>query len=131
MNQHVVFLLLGLANGAVFAALALALVVTFRSSGVINFATGAIALVSAYIYAFLREGKLLILIPGLPQSVDLGGRLAFFPAAAITVVIAGLLGRGMYGSMFGPLRLAPPVAKAVASARRDGGADGRHLAANR
>ena len=42
MQQHAVFLLLGLANGAVFASLALALVVTFRSSGVINFATGAI-----------------------------------------------------------------------------------------
>jgi len=32
LDQHAVFLLLGLANGAVFAALALALVVTFRSS---------------------------------------------------------------------------------------------------
>ena len=37
MDQHVVFLLLGLANGAVFASLALALVVTYRSSGVMTF----------------------------------------------------------------------------------------------
>ena len=44
MDQHLIFLLLGLANGAVFAALALALVVTYRSSGVLNFATGTIAL---------------------------------------------------------------------------------------
>src|SRR5207248_2383803 len=71
LDQHVVFLLLGLANGAVFASLALALVVTYRSSGVINFATGAIALLTAYLYAFLRTGKLLLLIPGLPRSVDL------------------------------------------------------------
>ena len=49
MDQHLIFLLLGLANGAVFAALALALVVTYRSCGVINFATGAMALYGAYI----------------------------------------------------------------------------------
>ena len=73
MDQHLIFLLLGLANGAVFAALALALVVTYRSSGVLNFATGSMALLSAYAYAFFREGKLLIPFPGLPSSLDLGG----------------------------------------------------------
>ncbi len=115
MDQHAVFLLLGLANGAVFAALALALVVTFRSSGVINFATGAIALLSAYVYAFLRQGKLLLPIPGLPRSIDIGARLAFAPAVALTLVIAGALGLALYASTFRPLRTAPPVAKAVAS----------------
>ena len=40
MTNHVNFSL-GLGNGAVFAALAMALVVTYRSSGVLNFATGA------------------------------------------------------------------------------------------
>ena len=39
--DHLNFVLLGLGNGAVFAALAVALVVTYRSSGVLNFATGA------------------------------------------------------------------------------------------
>ena len=42
---HVTSLLLGLGNGGVFAALAVALVLTYRSSGVVNFATGTIALV--------------------------------------------------------------------------------------
>ena len=63
MDQHLIFLLLGLANGAVFASLAMALVVTYRSSGVLNFATGTIALYGAYTYAFLRQGQLLVLIP--------------------------------------------------------------------
>jgi len=115
VSQHVVFLLLGLANGAVFASLALALVVTFRSSGVINFATGAIALFTAYVYAFLRTGQLLLLVPGLPKTVDLGGELAFAPAAAISVAVACALGLALYGLTFRPLRVAPPVAKAVAS----------------
>ena len=55
MSNYLIFLLLGLANGAVFASLALALVVTFRSSGVINFATGTIGLYTAYTYAYLRR----------------------------------------------------------------------------
>ena len=85
MDQHLIFLLLGLANGAVFAALALALVVTYRSSGVLNFATGAIALYGAYTYAFLRQGQLLVLIPGLPEKVDLGSELSFWPATLLTL----------------------------------------------
>ena len=76
--DHIGSLLLGLGNGAVFAAIAVALVVTYRSSGVINFATGAIALYVAYTYASLRKGELLVLIPGLPQSVDLGSPLGFW-----------------------------------------------------
>lgn len=43
MTDHLAFLILGLGNGAVFAALGLALVMTFKSSGVVNFATGAVA----------------------------------------------------------------------------------------
>jgi len=115
MTQHLVFLLLGLANGAVFASLALALVVTYRSSGVINFATGGIALVTAYTYAFLREGRLLILIPGLHPTVKISGPIAMAPAMAASLVVAAVLGLLLYGLVFRPLRAAPPVARAVAS----------------
>lgn len=74
---HLGNLLLGLGNGGVFAALAVALVITYRSSGVVNFATGAISLTAAYIYAGLRQGELLLLLPGLPRSIDLGAKLTF------------------------------------------------------
>ena len=87
--DHVGSLLLGLGNGAVFAALALALVLTYRSSGVINFATGAIAMFSAYTYASLRKGEMLLFLPGLPKSVDLGTTMGFAPAAAIALVLDG------------------------------------------
>jgi len=115
MTEHVNFLLLGLGNGAVYAALAMALVVTYRGSGVLNFATGALALFGAYTYAFLRLGELLIPIPGLPKSIDLGGPMGFWPALAITLVIQALLGILLYVVVFRPLRHARPVAKAVAS----------------
>ena len=65
MGTYGTFLLLGLGNGAVFAALAMALVVTYRSSGVLNFATGAQSLYAAYTYTLLRQGQLLQPIPGL------------------------------------------------------------------
>jgi sulfate-transporting ATPase len=113
--EHVGSLLLGLGNGAVFAAIAVALVVTYRSSGVINFATGAIALYVAYTYASLRRGELLVLLPGLPKSVDLGQPLQFWPAAAISLVVAALLGAVLYLLVFRPLREAPELARAVAS----------------
>jgi ABC-type branched-subunit amino acid transport system ATPase component/branched-subunit amino acid ABC-type transport system permease component len=116
MSNYLIFLLLGLANGAVFASLALALVVTFRSSGVINFATGTIALYTAYTYAYLRHGRLLEPIPGLPVTIGVGtDRLGFVPAAGVALVLAALLGLLLYGLIFRPLRSASPVARAVAS----------------
>jgi ABC-type branched-subunit amino acid transport system ATPase component/ABC-type branched-subunit amino acid transport system permease subunit len=113
--QALVFLLLGLANGAVFASLAIGLVITYRSSGVINFATGAIALFGAYEYAFLREGHLFNPIPGLAVSVNVGGNWPFAAALIAALAMSALLGLLLYVLIFRPLRTAPPVARAVAS----------------
>ncbi len=115
MDQHLIFLLLGLANGAVYAALALTLVVTYRSSGVLNFATATMSLLGAYMYAYLRKGQLLVPLPFLPKTVDLGTELGFWPAAIISVAICTGVGLLLYLSVFRPLRAAPAVAKAVAS----------------
>ncbi|MEE3851183.1 branched-chain amino acid ABC transporter permease/ATP-binding protein [Gordonia sp. LSe1-13] len=115
MTQHLAFLALGLGNGAVYAALGLALVMTFKSSGVVNFATGAVALYAAYTFAFLRHGELLIPIPGFPSTIDLGGDLAVAPAMIISVVISAVLGVILYLAVFRQMRTAPVLAKAVAS----------------
>jgi sulfate-transporting ATPase len=113
--DHVGSALLGLGNGGVFAALALALVLTYRSSGVINFATGAIAMFGAYMYASFRAGELLVVIPGLPKTVDLGGPLSFWPALLLALLANAVLGGLLHVGVFRPLRDAPPLAKAVAS----------------
>ena len=115
MTEHFAYLFLGLGNGAVYAALGLALVMTFKSSGVVNFATGAVALYTTYTYGLLREGELLIPIPGFPSSIELGGKLDLVPAVAISLVIAAALGALLYLVVFRPMRSAPVVAKAVAS----------------
>ncbi|MGW4481370.1 ABC transporter permease subunit [Rhodococcus triatomae] len=115
MTEHVAFLALGIGNGAVYAALGLALVMTFKSSGVVNFATGAVALYAAYTYAFLRRGEFLNPIPGFDPTVDLGGKWGVLPSLLVSVAISALLGVLLYLVVFRPLRTAPVLAKAVAS----------------
>ena len=115
MTDYIDFLLLGLGNGAVFAALAVALVVTYRSSGVLNFATGALSLHAAYTYAFLRQGELLTPVPFGPRTIDLGGALGFWPALTATLVTEAIVGLLLYVLVFRPLRTARPLAKAVGS----------------
>jgi ABC-type branched-subunit amino acid transport system ATPase component/branched-subunit amino acid ABC-type transport system permease component len=115
VSTYFQFLFLGLGNGGVFAALAMALVVTYRSSGVLNFATGAQALYAAYTYSLLRNGLLLQPIPGLSPTINLGTNLSFWPALLVTLAIQAVLGALAYLLIFRPLRNHRPVAKAVAS----------------
>ncbi|WP_280217646.1 branched-chain amino acid ABC transporter permease/ATP-binding protein [Nocardia neocaledoniensis] len=115
MTDHLSYLVLGLGNGAVYAALGLALVMTFKSSGVVNFASGTIALYTAYTFALLRTGELMVPIPGLPRTIDLGQPLGVGPAMAISLAVAAVLGVLCYALVFRPLRTASVVAKAVAS----------------
>jgi ABC-type branched-subunit amino acid transport system ATPase component/branched-subunit amino acid ABC-type transport system permease component len=113
--SHLGFLLIGLGAGAAYAALAMALVVTYRSSGVINFAQGSVAVYAAYIYAFARKGQFTPMIPGLPTTIDLGTELGLVPAMLLALVMTALLGLLLYVLIFRPLRTAPPLASVVAS----------------
>jgi ABC-type branched-subunit amino acid transport system ATPase component/ABC-type branched-subunit amino acid transport system permease subunit len=116
MSTVILFLILGLGSGAVYAALSLGLVVTYRSSGVVNLASAAIALYVAYTYAYLRMGQLVDPIPGLSPTINLGtSSLGFWPACLIALVVAAVLGALLYALIFRPLRAAPATAKAVAS----------------
>ena len=115
MSTYFQFLFLGLGNGGVYAALAVALVVTYRSSGVLNFATGAQALYAAYTYSLLRNGQILQPIPGLSPTINIGTSLGLWPAILVTLAIQAVLGALAYLLIFRPLRNHRPVAKAVAS----------------
>lgn len=115
MLSHFGFMLVGLGAGAAYAALSMALVVTYRSSGVINFASGSISVYAAYVYAFARKGEFPTMLPGLPKFVGLGGEWGFWPALALALVCASLLGLVLFLLVFRPLRTAPPLARVVAS----------------
>ena len=57
MNDYLFYLLLGSAAGAIIAGFAMGLIISYQGSGIVNFAYGAIAMWSAFVYAELRNGE--------------------------------------------------------------------------
>ncbi len=112
MTDHLLFLIVGLGAGAAYAALAMALVTTYRGTGVINIAQGAMAMWAAFVYDELRRQGDLVLPVG---RLDLGGGLQVWPALLTGVSVAAALGLILHVAVFRPLRSAPPLAKVVAS----------------
>ena len=128
-------------TGALIAAIALGVVLTYRGSGVVNFANGVVTIFVAYWFYGLRfEGKFyvpplpnpLVLIeipvnwfrdsgnkldlPNWPTVIDLPGDRLTLPAALVAaMVIAVLLGLFLHFVVFRPLRNAPVLAKVVTS----------------
>lgn len=128
----------GLAQGALIAAISLGVVLTYRGSGVVNLANGAIAMYAAYVYAELRRSGDLFLppipnplsiiegvvhrissssfeLPDIPTSISFGPSMQFWPALLLTLVFCILLGLGLHQFVFRPLRDAPPLGNVVAS----------------
>jgi branched-subunit amino acid ABC-type transport system permease component len=114
--EHISFSLLGLGSGAAYAAIAIALVLTYRSSGVINFAAASFAMYGGVTYSELRDqGHLFNPIPGLPAEIHIADHvptlLAMFVACALTALLSVLA----YVVIFRPLKHAHALSKVVAS----------------
>ncbi len=118
----------GFAYGAVIAAIALGVVLTYRGSGVVNLANGAIAMYVAYTYTVLRiDGNLFLPpipnplklfgsgAPNIPVEISFGDSMGFWPALLISLGLCVLLGLILHFLVFRPLRTAPPLAKVIAS----------------
>jgi branched-chain amino acid transport system permease protein len=116
ISAYLAFLLLGLGAGAVYAVLALGLVLVHRASGVLNFAQGALAMYITYVYAELRvTGDLVLPVIGIPHRLHLGAPASFAPAFGLALAVAALLGLFVHTLIFRPLRTAPALSKVVAS----------------
>jgi branched-chain amino acid transport system permease protein len=104
MTLDLVFLfaLLGLGTGALIAGIAMGVVLFYRGSGVINLATGAIAMLAGYSFWSLRTGTF-------------GADVPTVPALAITLVVIVAFGVLMELLAFRPLQAASPLAKLAAS----------------
>jgi branched-chain amino acid transport system permease protein len=102
LDQLLLFALLGLGTGALVAGIALGVVLFYRGSGVINLATGAVAMLAGYTFWSLRTGTYGTDIPTVPALV-----LTF-----AVVLAAGVL---MELLAFRPLHSASPLAKLAAS----------------
>jgi branched-chain amino acid transport system permease protein len=112
MHEYILFAIIGLTAGSIYAALAMGLVTTYRGTGVINFAQAAIAAWGAYVYAELSSTGALVLPVG---HIQLGGPWSPGPAFLVGVASAALLGLILHLVVFRPLRAAPPLAKVVAT----------------
>src|SRR6188472_1465733 len=97
MDQLVLFTLLGLGTGALIAGIGLGVVLTYRGSGVINVATGAVAMAAGY--AFYSLGTVV------DTPVALIGTLAFTIVLGVAIELLA----------FRPLRNASPLARLVSS----------------
>lgn len=98
------------------ASLALGLVLTHRSSGVVNFAHAAMGMYVAFAFFEFREtGDWVIPIIGLPDRVHLLARPTLASALAFALIVAVVLGLVVYLLVFRPLRQAPALARVVAS----------------
>lgn len=116
MSTYVGYLLAGLGGGAVVAFLALGLVLSHRTSGVVNFAHAAMGMYTAFAFFELRAtGDLVLPVIGFPARVALVPRPTLVTALAVSVVVAALVGLVVYALIFRPLRRAPALARVVAS----------------
>ena len=72
--------MIGLGVGCLYAAIGIGVIVTYRGTGVINFATGATAMWGTYVYAELRStGDFVLPVVGIPHRVGLAGPTSFWP----------------------------------------------------
>jgi branched-chain amino acid transport system permease protein len=96
LDQIILFALLGLGTGALIAGIGLGVVLSYRGSGVINIATGAIAMIAGYLFYWLRD------LPVVPAML-----IALASTVAIGILVELVV--------FRPLRGSSPLSKLVAS----------------
>jgi branched-chain amino acid transport system permease protein len=101
LQQILLFILLGLGSGALIAGIALAVVLSYRGSGIINLSTGAIAMLGGYAFWALNAGRLATL----PTAVAL-------PLSLLFVLVVGAITEL---AVYRPLRNSSPLAKLVSS----------------
>lgn len=117
MSTYLLFVLLGLGAGSVYALLGLGMVLKYRSTGVIDFSQGAVAMFGAYVFLGLRtEGTLQLPWIVLPHELRLSSTgMAVLPALVITLVYGTLLGLVVFAVVYRPLLRAAPLTKVCAS----------------
>ncbi len=94
------FVIAGLVLGGIYAIASAGLVITYTSSGILNFAFGAIAFFIARFYYYLHTQE----------------SWAIVPSAVVSIVItAPALGVFLYVVLFRHLRLSSPLIKVVAT----------------
>lgn len=102
MSDVLIFLLVGVGSGGLIAGAGLGVVVSYRGSGVINLAVGAVAMMCGYCFYSLRSGFF-------------GPQLSTGPALLVTYGFSIGVAAAFELLVIVPLRRATPLAKLVAS----------------
>src|SRR5258708_3271268 len=103
MQQFFQALMSGLADGSIYASLALALVLIYKATEVINFAQGEMAMFTTYIaYALLTHPHF-------------GHTLSYWPAFLVTLAIAFVFGVGLERVVIKPLERASVLSVVMAT----------------
>ena len=116
METLVLYLALGLGSGAIYASLALGLIIINRGTNVIHFGYAAMMMMSTLIYGGLRnDGNYIVPLPGVPSIPishgSTGTGLAALLAISTTIVLAAL----SHLLVFRTLRHAPVLARIAAA----------------
>src|SRR5580700_5071857 len=101
MQEILLFILLGLGSGALIAGIALGVVLSYRGSGVINLATGGMAMLGGYAYWSLNTGKI--------------ATLPTWACLALSLLFVAAVGAATEFVVYRPMRNSSPLAKLVAS----------------
>jgi branched-subunit amino acid ABC-type transport system permease component len=99
MSKFFVYIIVGLGPGAAYALISQGVVATYMGSGVINFAQGGLAMMSAYLWLILSDNNV----------------LAPVPAMLLVVAGAGVTGVLLYLKVIRNLRSAPMLARVTAT----------------
>ena len=95
MSTLLTFVLIGLGSGAAYAGISLGIVVTYKGTGTINFAAGAMAAWGAFVFDELRRTGVLWLPVPINHSSALGdgsyGGLPLLAFAAISAVMLAVI----------------------------------------
>jgi len=101
MDLFIRYLLTGVGNGAVYAAMAMALVLIFRTTGLLNLAQGEIGLFSTYLtWAITATGVTLLGIQILPGDLPVGVAIAI--SVVLSMAIGALIERFLIRPVHGP-----------------------------
>lgn len=116
MSTWAFFALLGVGTGAMYGAFAMSVIITYRGSGVINFAVGAMAMIPAMVFAELRRsGDLVLPLVLVPRRWSLGEPLGLWSAALVAMAVGLTVSGVVFGLVIRTLRTAPPVTMLVAT----------------
>ena len=116
MDQYLLFAVVGLGFGCIYAGVAMGVVITYRGTGIINFATGSMAMWGAYVYDELgRTGDLVIPVVIIPHRIPIMTNPPWILQFVLAVLSCTLIGLIVHFAVFRPLRNAPTLAKVVSS----------------